>query len=110
MTYERAVARAKERTAAGTPTRIRPVRRVPGGWGTWTYTTVEPRPHWSQRLPDRVRRGEQINTAKLNEDAVRAVRSEYVAGVEADALSKRFGVSTVQISNIVKRRSWKHVP
>jgi hypothetical protein len=86
------------------------MRSVPGGWGTWTYTPVEPRPHWSQRRPDRVRRGEQINTAELSEEAVRVVRSEYVAGVRVDVLSKRFGVSAVQIGNIVKRRSWKHVP
>ena len=112
MTYEQASEKAKQRTEAGIPTCVRPVPRVPGGFGTWTVPFVVPVPtrvHWSRVHPERVRRGEQINTAKLTEQGVREIRARYVVGATTHELGRRYGVTATMISYIVKHRNWKHV-
>ena len=57
-------------------------------------------------------KGEKNPTAKLTEDDVRWIRKHYKATDPVfgnEALSKRFKVSEVTITNIVTFRSWKHV-
>lgn len=51
-------------------------------------------------------RGEQINTAKLKEDDVRSIRK---AGGPLKSLAEQYGVTTVLIRMILKRKVWKHV-
>lgn len=51
-------------------------------------------------------RGEQINTAKLTEDAVREIRR---TGYPLRPLAKRFGVSETVISLVLRRKAWQHV-
>ncbi len=55
--------------------------------------------------PDR--RGEQVNTAKLSTADVIFIRGASASTAEVAA---HFGISREQVSNIRKRRQWKHVP
>lgn len=57
-------------------------------------------------------KGEDHGMAKLTEDDVRHIRSEYVRGSKTagySALAKKYGVTFAMIRFIVKRVSWKHV-
>lgn len=56
-----------------------------------------------------VRRGEQINLAKLDEDAVREMRRLHTGGMTGVALALKFGVTPANVSYIVRRVTWKHV-
>jgi hypothetical protein len=52
------------------------------------------------------RKGERINTAKLTEDDVRAIRNSTEPGI---VLARRYGVSNAQISHIRRRKHWRHI-
>jgi len=54
-------------------------------------------------------RGERHPFHKLTEDAVRAIRARRQQGETQRALGREFGVGQSTISNIVHRRTWKHV-
>lgn len=55
-------------------------------------------------------RGEQNPIAKLTEDDVRAIRSEYArGGISQQAIADRYGVSQPVISSIIRREWWRHV-
>ncbi len=55
--------------------------------------------------------GESHPNAKLTADDVRSIRCLYTTGdFTLGTLAERFGVSDVQISNVVNRKSWKHIP
>lgn len=60
--------------------------------------------------PETVRRGTQINTAKLTEEDVKEIRGaatkRFYGRIE---LALRFNISKGAISQIVARRCWKHV-
>jgi len=59
----------------------------------------------------RGRHGEQQRLAKLTEAQVRAMRSEYAAGgISQPALAKRYAIGLSTVQDILRRRSWKHVP
>lgn len=53
-------------------------------------------------------RGEQLTQSKLTEADIRAMRDQW-PGATADELGARFGVSRVQVYNIVNRKHWRHV-
>lgn len=54
--------------------------------------------------------GERNGSAKLTDDAVRAIRERYAAGgVTHRVLGAEYGVSPVVIGLIVRRETWKHV-
>lgn len=54
--------------------------------------------------------GEENPWSKLTEDNVREIRRCYESGVETQtALAKRFGVSSMNISNICRRKKWARV-
>ena len=68
------------------------------------------------RGPDRsgnavhiTRIGTDNPNAKLDEDAVRNIRSESANGQSLRALARAFGVSVPVISDVVHRRTWRHV-
>ncbi|WP_171056042.1 helix-turn-helix domain-containing protein [Paenibacillus sinopodophylli] len=49
-------------------------------------------------------------TRKLTEDAVRAIRAEYVPKkVSMDKLAEKYGVSQSAISEVITRKSWTHI-
>lgn len=66
--------------------------------------------HWTKLKPHLTRRGESVNTAKLNPDRVREVRLLLAAKeLSQQQIADRFGVSQVAISCIDKKKTWKHV-
>lgn len=71
-------------------------------WETWSVNNLRRVEHG--RLP----LGSNIKSSKLTEDQVKEIRASYTgAHGELTALSKKFGVSRTNISNIVNRRWWK---
>jgi len=48
--------------------------------------------------------------AKLTDDAVRDIRRRYAKGEVQTVLAAEYGITQVQISSVVRRRTWKHVP
>jgi hypothetical protein len=57
--------------------------------------------------PERRRRGEAHPSAKLNEKKVLEIRERFSAGgVTYRGLGREYGVSNIQIRNVVKGRSW----
>jgi hypothetical protein len=66
--------------------------------------------HGSHTHPERWARGEQNGLARLDADAVRAVRAEYAAGsASMKAIAARYGVHPDTIRSVVRRETWTHV-
>ncbi len=66
--------------------------------------------HWTNQHPEKVRRGEGSNMAKLRERDVIAIRRLYrEAGMRQVDLGQKFGISQAVISSIVLRKTWRHV-
>jgi hypothetical protein len=57
----------------------------------------------------RMARGERQHSAKLTENAVRAIRTLYAGGISRNQLRKQYGVSFHTVNEIVVGRTWKHV-
>lgn len=56
-------------------------------------------------------RGERVAGSKLVPESVAEIRRLFaLGGMTKAALGKSFGVTEVQIGNIVKRRHWRHIP
>ncbi len=55
-------------------------------------------------------RGEAVPTARLNEGTVAEIRRRYAVGERQAELAAEYGVRQTNISAIVNRRTWKHVP
>lgn len=55
-------------------------------------------------------RGEKQHLAKLTAPAVLEMRRLRASGAKLRELSERFGVSQVQVSNIVRGKHWAHLP
>lgn len=59
----------------------------------------------------RSQRGEGHYAAKLAEADVRQIRARYAAGgVLQRQLAAEYGVSSAQVSSIITRRTWRHLP
>lgn len=56
--------------------------------------------HYSQRTPERVRRGVDAPGAKLGRGDIAAIRAAYETGVPAAVLAEEYGVSRITI--------WRH--
>lgn len=55
--------------------------------------------------------GEQHHLAKMTVSKVKELRNlREQTGLSYDKLAKRFGISTMQAYDIIKRKAWKHVP
>ncbi len=64
----------------------------------------------SRLHPERRPKGEMHRCAKLNEDKVRNMRSEYADGdAGIRALAVRYDVSNQTVTKIINRKNWKHV-
>lgn len=59
--------------------------------------------------PDRWKRGEDINTAKLTADMVRLARERFEGGVTVAQLAQEFGVGHFAMGRAVRRVTWRHV-
>jgi hypothetical protein len=53
--------------------------------------------------------GERNGNARLNPDKVRQIRQRHAQGVRQVALAAEFGITQAAVSNIVRRKTWKHV-
>lgn len=57
-------------------------------------------------------RGTSNAAARLTEDQVRQIRSEYIFGTPANgtrALARKFGMSQYAVHRVVSNRSWTHI-
>lgn len=92
-------------TAADNGADMRRKGRAPTGTLNGAYTKPEQR-----------RQGESHGNAKLNDDAIRLIRREYVPvgpgkrNPTSQVLANMFGIGHDYVRQIALRRSWKHVP
>ena len=55
-------------------------------------------------------KGEKNAQAKLNEDAVRSIRKEYIPGkTTLSVIAEKYGIKFQTVSKIANLKSWKHV-
>jgi hypothetical protein len=75
------------------------------------YGNAEGDKHWSRRSPERLnpKRGEDNHNARLTEDQVREIRSRRSSGESLNEIASVFGVTFQTVSEIARRRSWRHV-
>lgn len=84
------------------------------GVATTTITSVKNRVSWGHlkldfippKNPRGSGRGRRNIGNKIDADVVRQIRSSSEQGI---VLAKKFGISNVQVSNIRRRKVWKHV-
>ena len=55
------------------------------------------------------RRGENHPKAKLTNEQVRIIRELFSKGFSTNVIARNFKVSTWNIEEIVKRRTWTHI-
>jgi hypothetical protein len=58
----------------------------------------------------RVARGERNNHAKITAQTVIRIRKLASSGATQRSIAARLGLSATLVSNVVLRRTWKHVP
>lgn len=63
-----------------------------------------------ERDGSRVRRGEAHGSAKLTEEKVLAIRQASLDGETQKVIAERFGVTQMNVSYIVRRKTWRHLP
>ncbi|MCA1668904.1 MAG: HNH endonuclease [Thermomicrobia bacterium] len=86
-------------------------RHVRDGHKFWLYSDQTGDNHYLRKDPSRIRRGEQSTTPKLTEAEVIEIRRRYAAGgVNQTELGREFGVTSMNIWQIVHRKSWQHIP
>jgi DNA-directed RNA polymerase specialized sigma24 family protein len=56
------------------------------------------------------RRGEQVTTARLTVENVRAIRQRRAEGWIYTRIAADFGIDQSTVAQIVKRKTWQHVP
>lgn len=64
---------------------------------------------WSKGRHQRVP-GELNPVAKLTAEKVLAIRAARTAGVSGRELSERYGITEATVCDVMKRRSWRHLP
>lgn len=65
---------------------------------------------WKLRPDCRKAVGEAAGNAKLTDDAVREIRRRYAeGGISQQKLADEYGVNQSKISDVVNRRTWRHV-
>lgn len=67
--------------------------------------------HYARTHPERLARGDEHGCAKLTTDKVIAIRACYAAGgISHRRLAAQFGMSRPAISEIIRRKTWRHLP
>lgn len=54
-------------------------------------------------------KGTRIATAKLNDEAVAVIRTDYSSGLSITKIARKNGVDFKTIHNIIHGKAWKHV-
>lgn len=73
-----------------------------------------------QNIHDGIGRGRPIGSghkhcgsasvrAKMTEDGVAAMRAEYATGSTQRELAEKYGIQPVTVSDIIRRKTWRHV-
>ena len=67
---------------------------------------------WTEQANNRNKAcGARINLARLDDDSVFAIRRVFaLGGFGLTEMARWFGVSGTTIENVVKRKTWRHVP
>lgn len=74
-------------------------------------TPRKPRKPRRVNRPHELARGERHGLARLTEEQVIAIRERHATGsVSVYRLAKDYGVAQCTITNIVRRKTWTHVP
>lgn len=66
--------------------------------------------HYARTQPERLARGEAHGRTTLTEDQVKAIRAIYGTGPSYAMIARQYGVDRGTIFNIVRRKTWKHIP
>ena len=66
-------------------------------------------PHCGHKQAPPFGKGEQHHNSVLNTEQVLDIRRRYKDGETITELSRSYAVSKGAVSNIVKRRTWKHI-
>lgn len=56
-----------------------------------------------------IQKGSKNGCAKLNEEIVVQLRTEYKYGARATDLAARYGIADTTVLSIVNRKTWKHI-
>lgn len=72
-------------------------------WDTTAANAADRKRHGNETC------GERSGKAKLTEAQVRAMRSEYAAGVPIKIIAEKYGMDRNHTGDVIKGRSWKHV-
>lgn len=59
--------------------------------------------------PNRIHRGVDHHAARLSEEQVRSLRTQYAAGASFVELSRLFSISETQAARIAQRKNWAHL-
>lgn len=66
--------------------------------------------HWSKLYPEKISKGSQQSQSRLSETIVKQIRDLVGRGCWTQAAAARnYGVSQTRISQIIKRKCWKHI-
>lgn len=89
-------------------------RNLPSGAYHWSNTKPEKLPrgdkHYTHLDPLKIKRGSNASQAKLDEEQVKEMRAIHArGGVTQRALAIHYGLHFGTVSDILKRRIWKHV-
>jgi hypothetical protein len=61
--------------------------------------------------PERLSRGEQVNTSKLTTEKVKEIRHRFATEhISCRTLAKQYGVGKSAIERVVNHQTWKHIP
>lgn len=106
---------AKGRQAKGDNTiyRLYPEKKLLGDANpTRMYPERLPRgkDHWSARMPELIVKGSRQGGSILDEFKASEIRRLRSGGELCSSLGVMFGVNEATIRDIIKRRSWRHVP
>ncbi len=66
--------------------------------------------HFSVTKPEAVCRGSMHGCAKVDEACVQRIRQRSVAGELQKAIARDVGLSNTAVGDIVRRKTWRHVP
>lgn len=67
--------------------------------------------HYARTQPERLARGDEHGCAKLTTDKVIEIRARHAAGgISHRRLAAQFGMSRPAISEIIRRKTWRHIP
>lgn len=66
--------------------------------------------HADKRLHGTNPQGERQGAHRLTEDEVRTIRAEYSRGASQKALAERFDVSQSAVADLIRGRTWSHLP